>query len=118
MRAGRLDKLVLIQAMTPARTTLGDTKPGEWATIRRVWARVARSQVVERFVTDQVQAEMSVAFEVRAWPAEVDPATQRVWYDNRPHNVHGVTDMGRGAGLLVVCTARGEPVPQPALQGA
>lgn len=113
MRGGRLDKVVQVQQMQRQRTGLGDSKPGEWSKVKDMYARLARSSVIERFVTAQVQAEMSAAFEMREWPGGVEtanPATQRVFYRGKPYNLHGVTDMGRGAGVLVVCTTRGEPV--------
>lgn len=116
MRAGKLDKFVTVQQKAASRTSLGDVRQGGrekndgWTDVKKVHAALARETVKEQFIAPQVRAELECAFELRRWPADtVDPANQRVWYDGRGFNLHGVVDMGRGRGVLVVCTARAEP---------
>lgn len=117
MRAGKLDKFLWIQTKNPARTGLGDVRQGGqgrnaggWTDAKQMHAALARETAKEQFLTPQVRAELEAAFELRRWPLDtVDPAHQRIWYDGRGYNLHGVVDMGRGRGVLVTCTARAEP---------
>jgi head-tail adaptor len=117
MRAGKLDRLVTLEA----RTFVRDTRTGEqvetWAPLGDVWAEKLEGHVLERYTGTQKIAEATRGYRMRWANALLDLTSDghrlihgQVW------NVLGVQEIGRREGVLVQVNARTEG--QPAAEAA
>lgn len=106
MRAGDLDRRVVIQAVT--RTTDGGGEAVEtWAAIATVWAAVWQLSATERAARPQTAAEETRRFRIR-WTAAFTPGpgTHRIRFDGRTYDVQSVAEINRREGWDITATAR------------
>lgn len=102
MRAGDLDRRILIQ-----RVTISESESGgqieTWNELATVWAKVEQQGGREFFATVQVISERRVVFRIR-W---IDGLTvlDRVVCDDEVHNIHEVRRLGRKEGVELHTTA-------------
>ena len=112
MRAGRLDRNILLQEKTVTQNS--DGQPVEtWATIRAIHAQQqSGAKVAERFANNQLFATVTTVFRCGFWPAfaEIRPDTHRILYRSVIHNIQGAIEIGRKDGVEILCDARGETV--------
>jgi len=109
IRAGALDRRIVIQRPTLARSTpLYEAIPS-WATYATVWASKRPATAREMLRAQERGAEIDTVFEVRFSNDVrlVDP-TFRVVVDGVTHEIVGVMEIGRREGLQLLCVARNE----------
>lgn len=102
MRAGDLDRRIMIQ-----RLTTGESPSGEpietWDTIATVWAKADQQGGREFFATAQEVSERKVVFRIR-W-IEGLTVLDRVVLDGAEHDIEEVRRLGRKEGIELHCTA-------------
>jgi len=114
MRAGPLDRRVVIEKKAPAQDGTGE-EVDTWAPViatgdHAVWMGKRDVRAGERFAAQQTVAEIDTVFTARWAPGfdEIQPDTHRLVYRGRVYNVQGVTELGRRDGIEIACAARGE----------
>lgn len=105
IRAGTLDRRIVIQTNTPAQDGYGEPV-ASWSTLATVWARYEALTGRERFVADQVAAEIDARFTIR-YRSDVTPK-QRVTWDSKTWDIAAVLEEGRREALHLLCTARSD----------
>lgn len=113
-QAGRLDRLVKIQTPTEASRSDSGQKVLSYSHLATVWAAVENVSGSERFVDDQVAAEVDTLFVMR-WREDLTPE-QRLEVDGRYYDVKRAVElrfwrgspMGRRQMLAVLDSTRAE----------
>jgi len=72
MRAGDLDRVIVIQTFTSVPGDAGDPNAGTWATYVTAWAARTPQSVVESFQSQQELSKASVGFRIR-WRTGITP---------------------------------------------
>jgi len=103
MRAGELDRRVLIQRRAPLRNEHGEEIAG-WVDIATVWAKVERVSGGEEFKAEQRSNRQQVRITIRYRPG-IDP-TMRAVYDGETYDIEDVGELGRRDGLVLTAYAR------------
>jgi hypothetical protein len=107
-----MDRQITIQVVTPTQTDSGELLR-DWttATSAQVWAEWVPSSAIEKFMPQQRSAAyidgMYRIYDIDPRPSP-DENTRIVGHDGRIYDLKGVTEIGRGAGLDLAVTARGE----------
>jgi SPP1 family predicted phage head-tail adaptor len=105
MRAGKMDRRIIIQRATVTQDDHGE--PIEtWATLDTVWAQYLPGGGDERYSGQQVFAETQCRFRIRH-RAGIKP-TDRVSYEGREYDILAVDPIGRREGLEIKAKARAE----------
>ncbi|WP_062225661.1 phage head closure protein [Aureimonas frigidaquae] len=103
MRAGDLDRQIVIER----EQITGDDGYGNeirgWAPVATVWANVKQESGREFFAQSAVQNERRVVFRIRWLEVKTD---DRVMYEGREHNIHDVRELGRREGIELHTAAR------------
>lgn len=113
-QAGRLDRRVVIEKPTSTTTTASGQKNVSHTHIDTVWASIENVSGSERFVDDQVAAEVDTLFVMR-WRDDITPE-YRIRADGRNYDVKRAVELrfwqglalGRRHMLAVLATARAE----------
>lgn len=113
-QAGRLDRLVKIQRPVEASRTASGQKTLSFSHVATVWAAVENVTGTERFVDDQVAAEVDTLFVMR-WRDDLTPE-HRLEVDGRYFDVKRAVElrfwrgspMGRRQVLAVLAQTRAE----------
>ena len=93
MRAGRLDKRIVIQTRTASQdSTTGETTY-TWADAVTVWAAMDELRGREYFAARQVQADIGVKFTIR-YRSDVT-VLNRISYDGRIYDIRHIATLGR-----------------------
>lgn len=103
MRAGDLDRRVIIQTYAITGVDPFNNPIGEWQDVATVWAQVLQQGGSEFLRAEEVTAERRVVFRIR-WLEGVS-ALQRVIHDGTEHNITEVRELGRRDGLELHTTA-------------
>lgn len=108
MRAGKLDRSIVIQSRTVAQNAYGEGIE-TWTKIHT--ATTLAAEVIpfrgnERWTAQQVVGKNAVTFRVR-WRDDVT-VLNRIVYDGRNYDLHDVREIGRREGLEIDATARAE----------
>lgn len=105
MKAGRLDRRILIQRPVPVRNDTGEQLTG-WADVASVWASFNRKSGTEEQRAEQRSNRQDVEFEIR-YRAGITP-TMSVIHDGERYEIDDVGECGEGRrdGLLLTCHAR------------
>jgi SPP1 family predicted phage head-tail adaptor len=108
MRAGNLDRSIIIQAKTPTQNEFGEPVD--------VWAKIHTADTIpaavrplrgsESFTARQVVGKAVVTFRIR-YRADVT-TLNRIVYNGRDHDIHDVREVGRREGLEIDASARSE----------
>ena len=105
MRAGRLDRIILIQRKTTSADSFGE--PIEtWATVATVWAEMVPVRGQERYAAMQQIAEIDTVFRIR-YRAGITPL-DRISYNSRLYDIKHVLEIGRFEGLELMTRTRAE----------
>lgn len=102
MKAGRLDRRVILQSCTISQEADGGVIR-TYQNVATVWASVTPEKGQENFADDQPIARQSVVFTIR-YRAGVEPKG-RVQYQGRFYNIRDVQEVGRREGLKIVADA-------------
>ncbi len=96
MRAGELDRKIVIESATETRDDYGAVVQ-TWATFATVWARKRDIRGSEQFTAQQVNARIAATFTVR-W---LDGVTEkmRISYDGQTWDIRSINEIGRREGL-------------------
>ena len=106
MRAGELNKSIVIQARTDTQDSFGQPIPS-WAKIHTdatLPARVMPNRGNERFTAQQVYGESVVTFRIR-WRSDVS-VENRIVYDGKNWDIRDVREVGRREGLEIDASVR------------
>lgn len=96
MRAGNLDRAVVIQAFNSARDDYGQPV-ASWSEFARVRAEIIQGSTDEYFAAAGVEATSTIVFRIR-YLSGVTTA-HRVVYDGRNFNIDEIREIGRHRGL-------------------
>lgn len=96
MRAGELDRKIVIERVTETQNAIGEPV-ASWATFATVWAAVKPVRGREYFAAQGMQAEADSVFRIR-WLDGVTPK-MRISYDGAVYDIQHVAELGRRAGL-------------------
>lgn len=123
MRGGKLDQRLRIERAQQGKTSKGEVTTQAWMEVTEVWAGERTVAAVERYVSAQLVAEVSTAFEMRMWPGPQTFGPEERFRLQRivggqpvgePFNVSGVVGIPkRGSGFFVLCKSRGETTAAP-----
>lgn len=104
MRAGKLDKIIVIERPSTAVDEWGQPVEG-WAAVATVRAQLLPSSTEEFMRNFGASSETAVVFRIR----HLDGITlaDRVVYDSRPHDLKEVKELGRREGLELRCLVQG-----------
>lgn len=103
MRAGELDRRIVIQTNTPVADATGEPVES-WGTLATVWAKFEPLRGVERFAAEQVHAELDAKFTIRH-RTDVGPK-QRISWDGETWDIEAALEFGRRAWLQLLCSAK------------
>jgi SPP1 family predicted phage head-tail adaptor len=103
IRAGNLDRRVVIQVNTPAQDAAGELV-ASWATLATVWAHVEPIAGSERFTAEQVHAEATYRITIR-YRSDVGP-TNRITYGGDTYVIESALEVGRQEALELSCTVK------------
>jgi SPP1 family predicted phage head-tail adaptor len=109
MRFGTMDRRITIQRATLSANAYGE-RAETWGTLATVWAEVQyKVGGGESLQSDQVFSEQRVHFIIR-YSSDVSSVkpSDRVSYNGSSYQIEGVQEIGRGEGLRIVTTLRGE----------
>lgn len=98
MRAGELDRKIIIQSLTQTRDAYGATVD-VWATFAEVWARKRDIRGDEYFAAQQVNARVDVVFLIRYLAGVTN--TMRISYNNQFWDIRSINEIGRREGLEI-----------------
>lgn len=98
MRAGELDRKIVIQSSTPTRDDYGGEVQG-WSTYATVWAKFTPLRGTERFAAQQPVAVIAGTFRLY-WLAGVDE-TMRISHDGQYWDIRSINEIGRREGLEI-----------------
>lgn len=108
MRAGELNRSIVIQAATTTQNGFGE--PVEtWAKIHTadtLPAAIKPERGGERFTAQQVVGKAVITFKIR-WRTDVT-TINRIVYDGRDWDIHDVRPLGKREGLEIDASARSE----------
>lgn len=103
MRAGELDRQIILQHVAIAAADMNGSKAQTFADYATVWAKKIDAGGREFFAGDQVQAELATRFKVR-WRNDIVP-TDRITYGSLSYNISHLQELGRREGLMIFATA-------------
>ena len=106
--AGTLDRRVVIQRATITRDAMGE-QVETWGALATVWASATPVRDGERFADGEVRSLITMRFQVR-WSPQVASLDERdrLLFDGRTYDIHGVKETGRRVGLEISAAARSE----------
>ena len=103
MRAGRLDRRIIIQQFSPASPAIdADGEPsGSWTTLDAVWAEILPLKGTEKMQGQQELAQADYKIYIR-YRADVTPV-HRISYAGNIYDILTVLPIGRNKGLELQC---------------
>lgn len=103
MRAGDLDRKIVIQALTVGKNS--DGAPTEsWSTHAEMWAKVEDLKGTEYLAAKKEAVQVSTRFYTR-YVSGVLPS-MRISYDSAYYNIEHAREMGRRSGLEILATRK------------
>ena len=102
LRAGRLDRRIIIQVATKSTGTAGG-ESRSWGTLATVWAEYKPVRGSESFVGVEHYAEAEVRFTIR-YRNDVTP-DNRITYDGKTYDIVAVLQIGRKEALDILAKA-------------
>lgn len=111
MRAGALDRRVLIEQATAGAPSASGEVPLTWATLADVWASKEELSGRELFQAQQVAAKVDTRFRVR-YSSDIAAVTPSEMYrlvcEGRTYDITAVLELGRREGLEILAWERAE----------
>lgn len=98
MRAGDLDRKIVIQSFTETQDAYG-APVKTWAAFATVWAQVRPVRGREGFEAEQVAAQILATFRIRYLAGVL--LTMRISYDGKVWNLRSINEIGRREGLEI-----------------
>lgn len=106
MRAGRLDRRLILQRKTLIENDFGEPT-ATWTTIATVWAEKREVRGAERYAASQSVAQIDIKYRIR-YRRGLTPLDAFVDEDGRVFDIAAVLEIGRREGLEIHGTARAE----------
>jgi SPP1 family predicted phage head-tail adaptor len=103
VKAGALDRRVVIQTRTLTRNAYGE-QVESWATLDTVWAQKLDVLGREFFGSQRELAEGTAKFRLR-WRDDLS-VTDRLSFDSKTYDIVQISELGRHEGLEIVAVAR------------
>lgn len=109
MKAGKLDRRILIEKKAVVQNDLGE-EVETWTTLATVWGSKQDISDGERVAAAEVSATITTRFRIRysSAVAVVNPGDHRLSYDGKIWDIWGVKEIGRREGLELTAAARAE----------
>lgn len=106
--SGPLDRRITIERATVSRDAMNE-QVTTWSPLATVWASAAPVRDGERFADGEVRSLITMRFQVR-WSSTLSGLDERdrVIFDGRTYDIHGVKEIGRRVGLEISAAARSE----------
>lgn len=105
MRAGRLDKRIIIQSKSVLQN--GSGQPIEsWSNLAEVWAQELPMRGGERFQAQQINGSAVMTFKIRYLTGL--SVLNRIIYDGKTWDIHDIRRIGRKEALEIDASARAE----------
>jgi len=103
MRAGDLDRMIVIESVGATQSSSGDPTES-WSTFATVWAKVIPVNTAEGFSAQQFNAKADVIFRIR----HIDNLTpaMRINYNSHYYDITGITEMRRRESIEIAATVR------------
>lgn len=98
MRAGRLDRRIILETVTETRDEFGAVIEG-WETWKSVWAQVIPMNAQERFLSDAKRSVRVNKFKIRYLNGLLN--TMRIRYEGLIYNITGIAELGRFEGYEI-----------------
>ena len=108
---GKMDRLITLERFgegSPATNAYGEPS-GSWGTLAIVWAERMTISDGERWRAGEVGSRITDRFRIR-WSSDVsdlDP-TDRIAWEGRTYEIHGVKELGRREYLEITAAARND----------
>lgn len=102
MRAGKLDRRIVIQSASLAQNSVGEAVE-TWATWKTVWATVQDLRGREYFQSRAENAEVTTKFTIRHLDGL--KAEMRISYDGDIYDIEHISHMGRRVGIEIMTRA-------------
>lgn len=108
MQAGRLDRRVTIRRAVASVNEMNENVP-LWTNLATVWASVVPVKDGEQYARGETLSSKLSRFTIRysSMVADVDPR-DRLIYEGREYEIHGVKEVDRRVGLEITAAARAE----------
>lgn len=106
MKAGSLDRVIIVQRATETRDTLGQVTQG-WFPVATLRAAVIQASTTEYLQGAGLQGDAAVIFRTR-WMDGLRVA-DRILYEGVAHDVKEIKELGRRKGLEIRTVARAVP---------
>jgi SPP1 family predicted phage head-tail adaptor len=103
MRAGKLDRRILIQTLTETRDGAGQPVKS-WSDVGTRWANVAEPTGSEGFGNLQRTARAGRVFTIRRIDG-LSPKATRIVFDGETYDVEAIQELGRREGLVLTAYA-------------
>lgn len=110
LAAGSLDRRIVIERATLIRDAMNE-QVETWTPLATVWASATPVRDGERFADGEVRSLITMRFQVR-WSNAVANLDERdrLRFDGRTYDIHGVKEIGRRVGLEISAAARSERI--------
>ena len=108
LEVGKLDRRLTIQRATYSTNALNE-KVATWGDLATMWTQVSYKNARERIENQQLMGTLMTRFVVR-WNPDIANVTpeDRILYEGRIYDIHGVYEFGRHIGLEIHATARAD----------
>lgn len=108
LMAGSLDREITLERATYTANALNEKIPA-WTTLGCVRAAVSYKNAGEKIDGQQVAATLITRFTIR-WSSDVSSLNpkDRLVFEGRTYDIHGVYELGRHVGLEIHATARAD----------
>lgn len=105
MRAGRLDRIVMLRSKSSTTDDFGENID-RWEDVGPVWAQKKDLRGGERFTAEQTVGQVDTVFIIRY----IDGAgsLNQLINDDRTYDIKSVLEIGRRQGMELHCRTRGE----------
>lgn len=110
INAGDMDREIVLQTATKTQDTSSGEEVIQWGLLNEtIWAQWLPAGTRESWQAQQrLGAFVDGVFRIYDRQPRPTPSNSRVVFDGRDYDVKGVVEIGRGEGLELVVTARGD----------
>ena len=101
----KMDRRITLQVKTTTQNDYGEPIV-TWTTYARIWAEKKDMKGLEKFIAQQVRAEIDTRFVIR-YRDDVS-LTDRLTFESRDYDIQQVIEIGRRESLEIIAKARVE----------
>jgi len=104
VRAGMMDRSIIIEQFSESRDAIGGTSAGSWSTFVTVWAGKQDVKGREYFGSDRKNAEIDTIFRIRYVSGITNK--MRINYGGNYYDIYSIAEIGRNEGLQINAVAQ------------